>query len=95
MKIDQIYYTRLDEGWGIAKATEGITEKFKNAFQSVNAQNPADKTILSFDTFDGGYALSKSVPAGMDSFGRAKFLCMGICFRNLIATKYLIIIAVF
>ena len=52
VKIDQIYYTRLDEGWGIAKATEEISEKFKNAFQSINAQNPADKTILSFDAFD-------------------------------------------
>lgn len=83
MKIDQIYYTRLDEGWGIAKVTEGITEKFKNAFQSVNAQNPADKTILSFDTFDGGYALSKSVPAGMDSFGRAKFFVHGYLFSEL------------
>lgn len=83
MKIDQIYYTRLDDGWGIAKATEGISEKFKNAFQSINAQNPADKTILSFDVFDGGYALSRSVPAGIDSFGRGKFFVHGYLFSEL------------
>ena len=83
VKIDQIYYTRLDEGWGIAKATEEISEKFKNAFQSINAQNPADKTILSFDAFDGGYALSRSVSAGIDSFGRAKFFVHGYLFSEL------------
>ena len=83
MKINQIYYTRLDEGWGIANATEGIDEKSKSAFQSINAQNPTDKTILSFDVFDGGYALSRSVPAGADQFGRAQFFVHGYLFSEL------------
>ena len=92
MKINQIYYTRLDEGWGIANATEGIDEKSKSAFQSINAQNPTDKTILSFDVFDGGYALSRSVPPGQTNSAEISFLCTAICFPSWIAKKYLKII---
>ena len=82
MNIEQLYYTRLEGGWGIAASTEGINETIKSVFQSIVAQNPTDKELLTLDFGAQGVFLTKSIPAGLDQFGRNKFFAHGYYFNK-------------
>ena len=83
MKIEQLYYTRLDEGWGIVAATDGATDAMKSSFSTLCAANPADKVVYSFDANKSGFYLAQSVPAGLDPLGREKKFAHGYVFSTL------------
>lgn len=80
MIIKQITYTNTGNGWGNDRIIGKFSDKEIHTFNSISEQNETNETMYALDVTDQGYILSRSVPSGTDSHGRARFYIHGYVF---------------